>query len=93
MSDENKTHEQLDNEQDKRSRDQIFEVFHNQLEGNRINECNGPNKSRIEFWQVDGRLILIQVWPGSGWDYFIQGGQGTVDKIADDIRAKLSKAE
>ena len=89
MSDKN-NHELTDKEIDQNTNRQIRSIFVEQLNGHCINEIEGPNASIIEFWQVQGKTVLVQRWPGAGWDYYTRGAMPLVENIAADIRAKLA---
>lgn len=49
-----------------------------------INQIDGPN-SILEFWAVNGNVVIFQLWDVGGWDYYIQGKEARIEKIANDI--------
>lgn len=68
------------------SRKAVYDIFLTKLNGNRIAEVPGPNQSRLEWWQVRGNLVVVQLWKDGGWEYYLQGGSGRVAEIAQDVQ-------
>lgn len=56
-----------------------------ELEGGYLSQVDGPNNSSLEFWQVRGRVVVIQFWDDGGFEYYLAGRKTTVDEIQADI--------
>lgn len=59
------------------------------LGGNLISECDGPNRSDLRFWNIDGHVIITQVWPEGGWDFYLPGKTRLINEIEGEINGYL----
>jgi hypothetical protein len=66
------------------TRRQVNEIFLKRLNGTRIAIAKGPN-SFLEWWQIKGYLVIVQLWSDGGWEYYLQGGGGRAADIVQDI--------
>lgn len=82
---------QTDQQIDQQTREQVNRVFRVQLGGVLVNQADGPNESSIEFWNIDGRIVLVQKFPGNGWQYYLPGGEPIVENIGKRIANYLRR--
>jgi hypothetical protein len=75
------------------SQTQVTDIFVNQLSGHCLNSCKGPNGSTIEFWDVGGRVIIVQLWKDGGWEYYVAGQSSKVEEVALDIRRSMASQQ
>lgn len=76
----------------KRAERQMFELFATELGGTTIASAEGPNGSRLIWWNVNGFVVLVQLYRGpcgSGWDYYLPGLSSTVSGVKADITRYL----
>jgi len=67
---------------------QIREVMFDTLGGHFLNLCKGPNDSLIEFWSVNGHVILVQKYIGdNGWTCYLCSKFNNINKTVDEIKA------
>jgi len=68
-------------------RKQINGVMRDELGGCCINSCEGPNDTELEFWAVNGSMVIVQVWPDdAGWCSYVSTSNKVTETV-DQIRA------
>lgn len=72
-----------------KKRREVFDIFSGKLNGTLLNGCDGPTKnSSLEWWVVGNQLVIVQIWAdGSGWEYYLAGREGNIEKIVEQINA------
>lgn len=67
------------------TREQVLDVFGFELKAKCL-RTEELHDCWLQWWTIDGTVVIVQQWKSAGWDYYLPGREGSVDKIAADIR-------